>query len=89
MYSYKTLIVNFAPTNPIRSKLEQTIKNRVEDVGASVDQWIQGIRKEMDEKTEEKQRDLQKVKKSLDMRTKGLLGDRQIQGRTFMISSAS
>jgi hypothetical protein len=59
MYSYKTLTVNFAPTNPIQFELEQTIKNLVEGVPASVDQQTQGICKEVDEKTQERQTGLQ------------------------------
>jgi hypothetical protein len=64
MYSYKPLIVNFAPTNPIQPALKQTIKNLVEGVLASVNQRPQAIRKELDKKTEKSRRGLQVVMNS-------------------------
>lgn len=47
----------------------------MEGILASVNQWPQGISKELDEKTEEKQIGLQVEKKSLDMQNRGLLRD--------------
>jgi hypothetical protein len=44
----------------------------VEAVTASVDQWTQGIREELDAKIEERQLDLQVVTTSLDTRTRRL-----------------
>jgi hypothetical protein len=75
MYSYRTSIVNFAPINPTQCELDKTIKNEVEVVLASVNQRPQGISKELDKKTEEKQTGLQVEKKSLYTQKKGLLGD--------------
>jgi hypothetical protein len=54
-----------AATQFIRSELE-VIKHRVEDVLSCVDQKKQGLRKELTEKIEETQVDLQAVKTSVD-----------------------
>jgi hypothetical protein len=48
-----------ATIDSVRSELEKTIKHRVEDVLASVDQQTQGIRKDRDSRIAEKQRDLE------------------------------
>jgi hypothetical protein len=57
--------------NPIQSKMEETIKNWVEDVLVSVDQWTQGLCEEVSAKIEETQLALQAVM-SLNMQTKSL-----------------
>jgi hypothetical protein len=58
-----------AAINSILSELKETIKNCVEDVLVSVDQWTQGPSKELDVKIEETELVLQT---SLDMQTKNL-----------------
>jgi molecular chaperone GrpE (heat shock protein) len=57
--------------NSMRSKLENTIKHRMEDVLSYVDQKTQGLSKELIEKIDKIQVDLQAVKTSLNTRTKG------------------
>jgi hypothetical protein len=56
----------------IRSKLKETIKHRTEDVLSCVDQKTQGPRKQLTEKIDETQVDLQAIRTSVDMRTKSL-----------------
>jgi hypothetical protein len=58
-----------AMINTIQSKLEQIIRNRVEDVLVSVNQWTQGLDKEFSAKNEKTQVVLRSVM-SLDMQTK-------------------
>jgi hypothetical protein len=89
MYSYRTLIVNFAPTNPTQCELDKTIKNQVEVVLASVNQRPQGISKELDKKTEEKQISLQVEKKFLYTQKRASLETQGTRGRAFMMSSTS
>jgi hypothetical protein len=57
----------------IQSELEETIKLRMEDVLACVDQRMQGLHKELYKKTDEMQVDLQAGKTSFDMRMKDFL----------------
>jgi predicted phage tail protein len=57
----------------IQPELEETIQHRMEDLPSCVDQKTQGLCKELTEKNDEKQVDLQTVKMSLDMRTKFLV----------------
>jgi hypothetical protein len=52
--------------------MEETIKHRVEDVLACVDQWTRGFRKELNEKIDETQVDLQTVNTSLNTRRNSL-----------------
>jgi hypothetical protein len=59
-----------AAIRSIRSELEETIKHRVEYVLSCVDQKTQGLCKELTEKIDETQVDLQAVKTSLDTRAK-------------------
>jgi hypothetical protein len=61
-----------AAIHSIRSELEETIKHSVEDVLLCVDQETQSLRKELTEKTDETQVDLQAVKVSLDTLMKSL-----------------
>jgi hypothetical protein len=56
----------------VRSELEETIKHRVEDVLACVDKRTQGLCKELNEKIEETQENLQTVKTSIDTWTGSL-----------------
>jgi hypothetical protein len=53
----------------IQSELEETIKHWLEDILACVDQRTQGLCKELKEKIDEMQVDLQAVKTSIDMWT--------------------
>jgi RNase adaptor protein for sRNA GlmZ degradation len=62
-----------AAIQSIRSKLKETIKHRVEDVLSCVDQKAQGLHKELAEKIDETQVDLQAIRTSVDMRTRSLL----------------
>jgi hypothetical protein len=62
-----------AAIHSIRSELEEIIRHRVEDVLSCVNQETQGFRKELTEKTDEKQVDLQDIRTSVDTRTKNLL----------------
>jgi hypothetical protein len=55
-----------APINSIESELEGAIKDRVENVLVSVDQWTHGLCEELNVKIEETQLGLQT---SLDTRT--------------------
>jgi hypothetical protein len=48
-----------AAMHSIRSELEETIKHRVEDVLSYVDQKTQGLRKDLSEKIDETELDLQ------------------------------
>jgi hypothetical protein len=57
----------------MRSELEETIKQRVEDVLLYVDQKTQGLRNKLTEKIEETQLDLQAIRTSVDTLTKSLL----------------
>jgi hypothetical protein len=59
-----------AAINVIWSELKESIKNRVAVVLNSVDQPIQGLSEEVDEKFEETRLDLQAVTTSPDERTK-------------------
>jgi hypothetical protein len=54
----------------IWSELEETIKHRAEDVLSCVDQKTQGPRRELTEKIDETQVDLQATRISVDTRTK-------------------
>jgi BMFP domain-containing protein YqiC len=56
-----------AAINSIQSELEETIKNQMDNVLSSVNQWTQGIRKELNTKIEEMQLSLQTVMTSLNM----------------------
>jgi 2-hydroxy-3-keto-5-methylthiopentenyl-1-phosphate phosphatase len=57
----------------IRSKLEENIKQQLEDAVSCVNQKTQGLHKELTEKIDETQVDLQAIRSSVDMRTKSLL----------------
>jgi ElaB/YqjD/DUF883 family membrane-anchored ribosome-binding protein len=57
----------------IRSELVETIKYRVEEVLSRADQKKQGLRKEMTEKTDETQVDVQAARTYVYTRTKSLL----------------
>jgi hypothetical protein len=50
----------------IRFELEETVKHRVEDVLANVDQRMQGLRKELNEKIDETRADRQFLMTSVD-----------------------
>jgi hypothetical protein len=60
-----------AMINSIRSELEETIKNQAEDALESVDQRKQGLRDELDAKTEGMQGGLQAVTTPSNSRTRG------------------
>jgi hypothetical protein len=62
-----------AATHSIGSELEETIKDRVADILSCVVQKAQGLRKELTEKNDETQVDLQAIRTSVDSPTKGLL----------------
>jgi ElaB/YqjD/DUF883 family membrane-anchored ribosome-binding protein len=55
-----------AAIHSIQSELEETIKHRLEDVLACVDQRTQGLCKELKQKIDETKVDLQAVKTSID-----------------------
>jgi hypothetical protein len=61
-----------AAVHSIWSELEETVKHGVEDDLLCVDQKTWDLRKELNEKIDETQMDLQAVKSSLDMRMKSL-----------------
>jgi DNA-binding ferritin-like protein len=61
-----------AAINSIQSELEETIKNLVENILASVDQRTQDLCEELNVKTEESQLGLQAMTMSLNMLTKSL-----------------
>jgi hypothetical protein len=61
-----------AAINSIQSKLEETIKNMVENILAFVDQWTQDLSKELNVKTEDSQLGLQAMTMSFDVLTKSL-----------------
>jgi hypothetical protein len=54
-----------AAISSIQSKIGETIKNPVEDILSSVDQWTQGLCQEHNKKIEETQLDLQAEMKDL------------------------
>jgi hypothetical protein len=56
--------------NSIWSKLEETVKNRKDDMLSFIDQGTQRLREELNVMFEEKQLGLQAVTMSPDMRTK-------------------
>jgi hypothetical protein len=62
-----------AALHSIRSELEKAIKHQVEDILSCVDQKKQGFRKELVEKIDETQVDLQAIRTSVDTQTKSLL----------------
>jgi hypothetical protein len=64
-----------AAIHSIQSELEETIKHLVEDVLASFYQRTQGLRKELNEKIDETQLDLQLVMTSIDTCTGNLKDD--------------
>jgi hypothetical protein len=64
-----------AATHSIRLELEETIKHWVKDVPSCVEQKMQGLRKELTEKIDETQVDLQTVKTSIDTWTRSLKGN--------------
>jgi gas vesicle protein len=51
--------------NSIWSKLQETIKNQVEEILSSVDQWTHSLHKELNVKIKEMQPDLQTVMTSI------------------------
>jgi predicted nucleic acid-binding Zn-ribbon protein len=61
-----------AAIHSLQSKLKETIKHLVEDVLSCVDQKAQGLHKELSEKIDETQVDLQAIKTSIDMQTRTL-----------------
>jgi hypothetical protein len=78
-----------AATQSNRSKLEETIKHRVEDDLSCVDQKKQGLHKELTEKIVETQVDLQAVKTSIDTWTGSLKGDITNRKKNFHKATAN
>jgi uncharacterized protein YtpQ (UPF0354 family) len=62
-----------AAIHSIWSELEETIQHRVEDVLLCVEQKMLDLRKELTEKIDETQVDLQALRASVDTQTKSLL----------------
>jgi flagellar biosynthesis chaperone FliJ len=77
-----------AAINSIRTELEETIKHQVEDILSYVDQKSQGLFKELTEKIDETQVNLQTIRTSVDMQ-RSSWKPQQTQGNTFTMSSAS
>jgi hypothetical protein len=69
----------------IQSKLEETIKHQAEDVLSYVDQKTQGLCKELTEKTDETQVNLQAIRTSVGMQ-RSSWKPQQTQGNTFTMS---